>query len=359
MKAMILAAGLGERMFPLTLTAPKPVLPVLGRPLILEILRSLAFQGWTSVAVNLHHLPGPLEEVLAEAPGVGIRHVHLSPEARILGTAGGLRHAARFLRGAGTILVRNADFLADMDLAGAAAAHRASGCPATLVLAPERAGYSVVEVDDAGRVLSLAGEPKADPARVAGRRLFTGLHFIEEEILDAIPGPGASDIVRDVYRRLAAEGRLASFDHAGHWFDFGTPIDFLENSLHLLDLPLDVRAGILETDPVKILGGATVAVGAGADLHAGVEFRGRLVVGFAAAVGEGSRLEDSVILPEAWIGPGCRLRRVVVGPGAELPAGFEAEDAVVCCDTDPPAELPPHTERRERLLVRPLGRTRR
>ncbi len=353
MKGMVLAAGLGERMLPLTLTVPKPALPVLGRPMILEILRQLVRNGATSVAVNLHHLPERLGQVLLEARNLGVEHLHLSSEEKILGTAGGLRHAARFLRGSGTILVRNADFLADVDIMRAAMAHRASGCLATLVLGPARPGYTVVEVDRAGRVLSLGGAP-ADPSRVAGRRFFTGLHFIEEEVLDLIPARGASDIVRDVYRGLASEGRLGSFDHSGRWFDFGSPKDYLDGSLDLLELSSDTRAAMLETDPVRSIGQAIVALGPGADFHHGVEVHGRAAIGFAARVGEGSRVEDSLILDEAWVGPGCRLRRVIVGPGTELPAGFELEDAVVCGDVEPRVELPARTERRDGLLVRPL-----
>ena len=358
MKAMVLAAGLGERMLPLTLTVPKPAIPVLGRPLILEILRRLARHGASSVAVNLHHLPARLRSTLAETPSVGVERLHVSPEERILGTAGGLRHAGRFLRGNGTILVRNSDFLDDVDLLQAAVAHRASGCPATLVLIPSRPGYSVVEVDADGRVLSLAGAPATDPKNVARRSLFTGLQFIEEEVLDLIPSHGASDIVRDVYRRLAAEGRLASYHHTGRWFDFGSPLDFLENSLGLLDLRPEVRDAILETDPIRNVGRATVALGPGADLHNGVEIRGRSAIGLAALVGEGSVIEDSVILEEAWIGPGSRLRRVIVGPGTEIPAGLDIEGVMICGETDPASILPAHTERREGLLIRPLGEAR-
>jgi NDP-sugar pyrophosphorylase family protein len=355
MKAMVLAAGLGERMLPLSLTVPKPALPVLGRPLILEILRRLARYGVTSVAVNLHHLPRRLERVLQEAPGLGVRRLHLSHEEKILGTAGGLRHAGRFLRGDGTILVRNSDFLSDVDILKAAMTHRSAGSLATLVLAPARPGYTVIDTGAAGRVLSIGGEPAADPAKIANRGMFTGLHFIEEEVLDLIPGHGASDIVRDVYRPLAAEGRLGSFFHGGHWFDFGSPMDFLDASLGLLELAPEARAQLLVTDPVRTIGRATVALGPGADLHGGVELRGRSVIGLAAMVGEGSAIEDSVILEEAWVGPGCHLRRVVVGPGTELPAGLHIEDMVVCNDTDPPAELPPNTVRRDALLFRPLG----
>ncbi len=356
---MVLAAGLGERMLPLTLTVPKPALPVLGRPLILEILRRLARHDVSSIAVNLHHLPDRLERVLGEASGLGVEDLYLSREARILGTAGGLLHAAAFLRGSGTILVQNADFLADVDIARAAAAHRVSGCLATLVLAPARPGYTAVEVDARGRVLSFGGEVAADPPRGGGRRLFTGLHFIEEEVLDLIPSRGSSDIVRDVYRGIAQEGRIGSFEHPGQWIDFGSPIDFLDGSLSLLDLPPETRTRMLENDPIRTVGRATVAVGPGADFHNGVEIRGRAAIGLAACVGEGSRIEDSLILEEAWVGPGCRLRRVIVGPGTELPADFQLEEAIVCGDSGTRDGLPAGTERRDGLLIRPLGRSRR
>lgn len=351
MKAMVLAAGLGERMVPLSLVLPKPAIPVLGRPIILEVLRGLARAGILDVTVNLHHKGDRLAELLAEGrPGPA--KIHLSPEKSILGTGGGIRHASRFLTGSGTILVRNSDFLADIDLSAAVAAHRSSGAAATLVVAPARPGYSELAVDRDGRVLSIGGEPPVDPGRVAGRHLFTGCHLIEEEVLDLIPPRGPSDIVRHVYRRLAEEGRLHAVAHDGFWWEFGTPREYLEGSLRLLGLPAEVRRPILETDPVRTFGSASVAVGPGADLHAGVEFHGRAAIGFACMIAEGCRLEDTVVLPETWLGPGCRFRRCIVGPATEIPASFEADGAMVCADPDPRAELPPGTIRSQGLLIR-------
>ena len=202
MKAMVLAAGLGERMAPLTLVLPKPAIPVLGRPIILEVLRGLSRAGIREIAVNLHHMGDRLAKLVSDgSPASG--KIHLSPEKTILGTAGGIRHASRFLTGSGAILVRNSDFLADIDLSAAAASHRDSGALATLVLAPARPDYSEVAVDRGGRVVSIGGTPSVDPDRVAGRYLFTGCHFLEEEVLDRIPSRGPSDIVRHVYRPLA------------------------------------------------------------------------------------------------------------------------------------------------------------
>ncbi len=353
---MILSAGLGERMLPLTLQIPKPALPVLGRPLIVEILGQLVKSGVTSAAVNLHHLPSRVTELLGDGSDLGLQELFLSHEERILGTAGGIRKAAPFLRGGGTILVRNADFLADIDLRKAIATHLASGCPATIVVRPSRPGYSVVEVDSQGRVLSLGGVPKVDPGRVAKRCLFTGCHLLEEEVLEWIPENGPSDIVREVYYALAAEGKLAAHFHQGSWWEFGSPADYLEASLSLIDLPEEERNAVLRADPVRKVGNATVALGPGADFHGGVDLRGRAALGFASFVAEGSYLEDTVVMPEAWIGPGCRLRRSIVGPGTEINAGFEGTEVIVCPDPDPHAACPRDTIRWQGLLVRPFGK---
>jgi hypothetical protein len=172
---MMLTAGVGERMLPLTLGVPKPALTVLGRPLVVQILNRLGRAGVDQAVLNLHHHPDVLRDLLERNGGcVDAPAIRFSLEETILGTGGGLRRAAPMLRDDGPIVVINGDFLADIDLPAALAHHRASGLPATLVLTSARPGYSEIEIDAAGRVLSLAGQPATDADRVAGRRLFTG-----------------------------------------------------------------------------------------------------------------------------------------------------------------------------------------
>lgn len=352
MKAMLLAAGFGERMFPLTKLLPKPAIPVLGRPLAALVLQQLAADGVSSVVVNLHHHPDKMRAVLGDGRDLGLRSISYSFEEAILGTAGGLRKAAHLLRGDETILVRNADFLADIDLSELTAAHLAGGCGATLVLAPHRPGYTPVDVDDHGRILSFGGRPPVEAARVAGRYLFTGFQLLEPEILDGIPADRPSDLVRDLYVELAAAGRVGSYVHSGFWWEFGSPADYLDGSLALLGMDPRDRLRVAKTDPVERAKGVTLALGTGADFHAGVELRGRVALGFASLVAEGARVEDSVVMPEAWIGPGAVLRRAVVAPATEVPAGMRIESAMVCSDPDPGAPLTPDTDRVQGLLVR-------
>jgi mannose-1-phosphate guanylyltransferase len=319
---MVLAAGLGERMRPLTLRTPKPALPVLGLPLIRHVFWRLRMDGITHAVLNLHHLPDTMRTAVheaAEATGLAFATT-LEPE--ILGTGGGLRHAAEHLRGSGTVLVRNGDFLADVDLQAALASHRLSGCPVTLALVPSQPGYSVVETDARGRVVSLAGEPQPASPPVS-THVFTGWQLVEDEVFERLP-PGKSDTVRDLYRTLASEGRLNAFLHGGSWVELGTPRQMLQAVLDLLAAPQPLRAALLDpaADPVH----AGVAVGNGAAL-VGAHLSGGVALGAGGRLAATASLEDVVALPGARVGEECRLRRVLLAAGTEIPEGTEMEDA--------------------------------
>jgi NDP-sugar pyrophosphorylase family protein len=347
MKAMLLAAGYGERMLPITRAVPKPLIPVLGRPLAPQILSRLGTEGIDEAVMNLHHLPQALREAFGDGTTLGLRALHYSlEEERLLGTGGGLAHATARLKGAGTILVRNSDFLADIPLSQAIASHLRSGCPATIVLVPHRAGFTAVTIDDRHRVVAFGGGRE-------GGYLFTGYHLIEESVLDMIPRGAPSDIVRDVYFALAAEGRLNAHVHNGFWWEFGSPREYLEGSMRLVRLSAEKRTGLGDFDVVRQVGGALAAVGAGADLSAPrIQLEGTLAIGMGVMVGEGALLEDSVVMPGAWVGPGSRLRRCIVAPGAEIPLEFSASDALLAADLDRDATPTHGIERVAGLLMR-------
>jgi NDP-sugar pyrophosphorylase family protein len=349
MKAMLLAAGRGERMLPITRVVPKPLIPVLGRPLAPQILSRLGAEGIDEAVINLHHLPRALRDEFGDGTALGLRALHYSlEEAQPLGTGGGLAHAAAYLKGAGTILVRNSDFLADIPLSKVVASHLRSGCPATIVVAPHREGYTRVAIDERHRVVAFGGPN-------GGSHLFTGYHLLEESVLDLIPEGAPSDIVRDVYFGLAAEGRLNAHIHDGFWWEFGDPRAYLEGSMRVIALPAERRIHLGDFDVVRPIGGATAAVGAGADLTAsGIALAGTLAIGMGVMVGEGAALEDTVVMPEAWIGPGSTLRRCIVGPGTEIPMHFEAFETLIVTDPDPYSALSPGVHRVAGLLVRRL-----
>lgn len=348
MNAMLLAAGLGERLRPLTLTLPKPAIPVLGRPMVLQILSRLAEAGAARVVINLHHLPETARALVISDPGFAEFDVRFSHEPELLGTGGGLRAAAAWLRGAGPVLVHNGDALSDVPLRAVLDHHRSRGLPVTMVVAPHRAGYTPVAVE-AGRVVAIGGKG------AEARWLFTGIHVLDERLLGALPPDRPSDVVRELFLERLANGEVGAFVHDGFWWEFGSPAAYLDGSLRLARLAAEVRARVARTDPVRRVGEAIVVCGPGADFHSGgVSLRGTVVLGMASLLAEASEVEDSVVLPEAWIGPGTRLRRVVVGPGAEIPAGLDLEELLVGSDPDPSAPPPPGCERMGNLLARRL-----
>jgi NDP-sugar pyrophosphorylase family protein len=203
---MILAAGFGTRLRPLTDTLPKPLAPVAGVPFLDHVLALLRRGGIREVVINLHHLGHLIEQHI----GDGARHglaVRYSREATILDTGGGIKHAETLLGGE-TFVVVNGDSLLDVDLRAIADDHRAHGAIATLALrrVPDPERYGVVEVDDADRVRRISGRP-ADAGPAALRRfMFPGLHVLEPAIFAHMPAGGAFGIVRATYPALIEQG---------------------------------------------------------------------------------------------------------------------------------------------------------
>ena len=223
MKALLLAAGLGTRLRPLTETTPKVLLPVTGRPVLAWNLLLLKRHGIADVIVNLHHLGEQIVQAIGDGSRLGLR-VAYSHEPEIQGTGGGIRQAVPFLKD-GPFLVLNGDTLSQCDLTGLIAAHRAGRALATLALRedPEAARWGPVTVDAGARILQINGKPPLAPQAkpLPAPCMFAGIHVLEPEILDAIP-PGPGSII-DVYHRLLGKGLvLRGWRMNGYWSDIGT-----------------------------------------------------------------------------------------------------------------------------------------
>ena len=223
MKAMVLAAGLGTRLRPLTDTLPKPLLPVAGRPLLEWNLLLLKRHGITEVIINLHHLGEQIVRALGDGARLGLRLAY-SHEPTLQGTGGGIKQASPFLKD-GPLLVLNGDTLSDCDLTALIAAHRVSGALATLAVRddPEAATWGPVTLDAQGRILQINGRPPlAEPRAALPACMFAGIHVMEQAVLDAMPsGPGS---IIDVYDRLLRQGRpLHGYRMSGYWSDIGDP----------------------------------------------------------------------------------------------------------------------------------------
>jgi len=309
MKAMVLAAGLGTRMRPLTLLRAKPALPVLNRPLINWTLERLAGAGVDEVFINLHHRGGSIRRAVGDGSAFGLR-VRYSHERVILGTGGGPRRLRRSL-GDEPVLLVNGDVLFDFDLRALLRAHRRTRAAATLALLPnpDPRRYSAVVTRRDGRIAALAGLPR--PAR--GRPwLFTGVHVLDPALLERLP-PGPSDTVRDLYAPLVDEGvPILGWPTRGAWFDFGSPRSYRDSQLALPRWFLSRER--------RVAPSARVAMGAAVR---------RAVVGPGCRIGKGAVVEGSVLWEDVRVGEGARVSGCILAAGARVAAGESLADAVV------------------------------
>jgi NDP-sugar pyrophosphorylase family protein len=227
--AMVLAAGLGTRLRPLTERLPKALIDVGGRPMIEYPLRMLSAAGVERVVVNLHHRGDAVREVLGDGRRFALS-IEYSPEDPILDTGGGIVRA-RPLLGDAPFLVANCDALLDPDLSAMWRLHRASGALATLAVRedPLAERYGALDLDPAGRVRRMLGRPPGAPEPLR-RRMFCGVHVVSPALFGRMPASGAFSITRDVYVPLVAGGSpLYGFEHRGYWRDLGT-IDALSKA---------------------------------------------------------------------------------------------------------------------------------
>lgn len=304
---MVLAAGEGVRLRPLTYLRAKPVVPVLNRPLLHFTLERLARAGVTEAVVNLHHLPRTVRRALGDGRRFGLR-LRFSHEPELLGTGGGPRRARRWLGDAPVLLV-NGDVWFDFDLATLVARHHAAGAVATLGLRPnpDPRRYSPVVSARDGRILSIAGCPAAQRGMVS---LFTGVHVLDPALLERLPA-GPSDSVRDLYLPLLARGeRLHGVRLRGAWYDLGRPELYRRAQLALLRRR--ERSGVL--------------IAPGARVHATARVRAS-VIGPGCSVGAGARIAGSVLWDRVRVGPRAHVRGAVLASGVRVADG---EHAAAC-----------------------------
>jgi mannose-1-phosphate guanylyltransferase len=273
---MVLAAGLGTRLRPLTEVCAKPLVPVGDRPILEHVLDKLRAAGVTRVVVNAHHRAGEVRDFIRKRSP----HVVVSEESELLGTAGGLSRAADAL-GAGDVLVWNADTLADVDSGALVAAHTGAPagaeCAATLVVRSRERGQGNVGLDGTGRVVRLRQERIAEEARGGD---FLGIHVVGSALRARLPERGC--LVADLYiPALRGGALLRAFLHGGPFFDVGTVEGYLDANLAWLEAT-----------------GIERWVAPGARVDSGVSLERTVVCAGASVLGSGT-LERCVVWPGA------------------------------------------------------------
>lgn len=307
---MILSAGYGTRLWPLTEDRTKPAIPILGKPLVGYVAEYLARYGIKDIVVNLHHRPESVRSALGDGSrfGVSLQYVE---EPVILGTSGALDNA-RHLLGDETFVVINGKIITDLDLGQALKTHRESKALATLILLPnlKRERFSVVETLD-GRVVRFGGMPSSDSADTP--LMFTGIQILEPEIFDYIPRGLFSHSTTDVYPRAIAEGHaVVAHVASGTWFELSTIQRYLEISLAMLadrgqsnSMGRNCRIADQAQVTQSILWDNVVV-----DAHARVK---RAVLADGVHINKGNSIEDAVVVPASLVEGKARPEKALAG----------------------------------------------
>ncbi len=233
MRAMILSAGYGTRLWPLTEDRTKPAIPILGKPLVGYVAEYLARYDCREIVVNLHHRPESVRAALGDGSRFGVS-LHYIEEPEILGTSGAIDNARTFFE-TETFVVINGKIITDINLTAALETHRSTQAIATLVLLPNprRERFSTVKITD-GLIEGFGGMPDVS-GNDSAPMMFTGIQILEPAIFRYIPPGVFSHSTTDVYPQAIAEGeRIAAHVATGKWYELSTIQRYLEISLSML-----------------------------------------------------------------------------------------------------------------------------
>lgn len=288
MKTMILAAGLGTRLRPLTETIAKPMIPVVNKPVMEHVIELLARQGFNNLYANVHYRA---DDVINHFGNGSRWNVDLkySREDTLAGTAGGLKRLESFFRD-GTFVVFSSDLLTDIDLGPLIAFHKERRALATIALTrvEEPSNYGVVKLDGSGRITAFQEKPSNDEA--VSNLASCGIYIFEPEILDYIPAEEFYDFGTDLFPQLFVAGLpLYGYEHDNYWLDIGR-LDNYQNG------NFDALTGKINIQPPGINVADGIWVGSDTEIHNSAEITGPLCIGDNCLIQKNTRIIGPVVI---------------------------------------------------------------
>jgi mannose-1-phosphate guanylyltransferase/mannose-1-phosphate guanylyltransferase/phosphomannomutase len=322
MKAMVLAAGLGTRLKPITFEVPKPMVPVIDRPVMAHTVGLLERQGFDELVANLHYYPETIREYFGD-------RIEYRFEEELLGTAGGVRNVADFF-GDDPIVVVSGDALTDLDLRALVERHRAAGGIATLTVKKvhDTREYGVVLHDADGRITGFQEKP--DPADALSDLGNCGIYCFSPEIFDWFPERPFADWAQDVFPALLENDVPFHIHETGdYWNDVGSLEELRQGTFDALAgaLRLDIAAGAEPPAGVEVIEGG-VWIGEDVTFGERVRLIGPVVIGDGARVGDGASLRETIVFPGTTVEPGAILIGAIAGH-AGIVASLRPLDAVL------------------------------
>ena len=334
MQALILAGGKGTRLRPLTVYTPKPIVPVVNRPLIIYQIEVLKRAGITDITLSLSYQPDKIEQLIGSGSEYGVKLSYVT-EPSPMGTAGAYRYAMR--DGHETTVIFNGDIITDLDIEKLLDFHSSTGAVATLALAPvaDPSRYGLVPVDKSGKITQFLEKPTDQtPSEIKANTINAGVYVLEAKVLELIPKDTNRSFEYDIFPAIL-EKKLPFFGYVfsgEYWLDIGTPEsyleahhDFLAGRIKGFEQARDDRSEVAtraEVDKASVVGeGCVVKPGArivNSVIGAGVHVEEKAIIQ-NSVIWSHTRVAAAAEINDSIIGRSCHIgRNAIVGPGSVL-----------------------------------------
>ncbi len=322
MKAVVMAGGSGSRLRPLTLARPKPMVPVVNKPVMAHIRDLLLHHGFHEIVITLHYMADVIQDYFGDGSERGMV-IEYAVEEVPLGTAGSVKNAAQYLDD--TFLVISGDAITDFDLQTVVEYHKAKGAIATQVLyrVPNPLEYGVVIIDEMGRIQQFQEKPGW--GEVISDTVNTGIYVLEREVLDLIPKGEPYDFSKDLFPALLqADAPLYGYVAEGYWTDVGSVQEYMQANFDVLTHrvklvePIGEHIGgsIWVEEDVEIAPDAQlygpVFLGSGVRIKGGVVVNGPAIIRNSTVIDNRAYVDRSIIWRNAYIGEGAEVRGAIV-----------------------------------------------
>ncbi|MFQ6058664.1 MAG: sugar phosphate nucleotidyltransferase [Anaerolineae bacterium] len=341
MKAVVMAGGSGSRLRPLTINRPKPMVPMVNKPVMAHIQNLLQRHGFTQMVVTLQYMAAVVQDYFGDGKEMGM-DIAYSVEEMPLGTAGSVKNAQEHLDD--TFLVISGDAVTDFDLRAVVDYHKAKGAMATLVLyrVPNPLEYGVIILDDEGRIRQFLEKPSW--GEVISDTVNTGIYVLEPEVLDYFEKDIPFDFSQDLFPMLLERGDpMYGYVASGYWCDVGNieeymraSFDVLEGRVNVGELGQHIGGGIWTEEEVEIAPDAQlfgpIFLGYGVKIKGGVVVHGPSVIRNYTVVDNRAHIERSIIWRNSYIGEGAEVRGAIIGRQCSLKSKAVVREGAVVSD---------------------------
>jgi mannose-1-phosphate guanylyltransferase / phosphomannomutase len=339
MRAVLMAGGSGTRLRPLTCDLPKPMVPILNRPIAEHIINLLKKHQITEVIATLHYLPDVLRDYFQDGSDFGVQMTYAVEEDQPLGTAGCVKNIAELLDE--TFLVISGDSITDFDLTAAIKFHKQKQSKATLILTrvPNPIEFGVVITDEEGKIKRFLEKPST--SEIFSDTVNTGTYILEPEVLDYLPDHTESDFSKDLFPLLLAKDEpMYGYIAQGYWCDVGHLDAYREAQYDALDQKVKLEFPYQEVSPGVWVGQNTsidqtanietpAVIGDNCRIGARVQIEAGTVIGDNVTVGADANLKRPIVWNGAFIGEEAHLSACVISRGSRVDRRAHVLEAAV------------------------------